>query len=108
MKLLFSVIAEYEIIVERALTPPPNTMALMELIKFVRTSSDVTLKSLELRLLDVIEHIVFLSDYWLLTENEISNNSTAFQLYHRMPQIFEDNRLVVESKTQEYQDALKG
>ncbi|KYQ53326.1 Dynein heavy chain 7, axonemal [Trachymyrmex zeteki] len=101
-------IAEYEAISERILTPPPNTAVLMELINFVRTTSDVTLKSLELRLLDVIEHIAFLSDYWLLTESEISNNSVAFQWYHRMPQIFEDNRVIVENKTQEYQDALKG
>ncbi|XP_077275021.1 dynein heavy chain at 36C [Temnothorax americanus] len=102
-----SIIAEYEAISERVLTPPPNTAALMELIKFVRTTSDVTLKSLELGLLDVIEHIAFLSDYWLLTESEISNNSVAFQWYHRMPQIFEDNRVIIENKTQEYQDALK-
>ena len=80
----------------------------MELIKFVRITSDVTLKNLELRLLDVIEHITFLSDYWLLTESEISNNNVAFQWYHRMSQILEDNRVIVENKTQEYQDALKG
>lgn len=103
-----SVLAEYEAIAERALTPPPNTAALMKLIKFVQTTSDVTLKSLELRLLDVIEHIAFLSDYWLLTESEISNNSTAFQWYHRMPQILDDSRLIIENKTQEYQDALRG
>ncbi|EZA62718.1 Dynein heavy chain 7, axonemal [Ooceraea biroi] len=102
-----NVTAEYEAIAERVLTPPPNTAALMELIKFVRTTSDVTLKSLELRLLDVIEHIAFLSDYWLLTESEISNNNVAFQWYHRMPQIFEDNRMIIENKTQEYQDALR-
>ncbi|KYN44278.1 Dynein heavy chain 7, axonemal [Trachymyrmex septentrionalis] len=100
-------IAEYEAISERVLTPPPNTAALMELIKFVRITSDVTLKNLELRLLDVIEHITFLSDYWLLTESEISNNNVAFQWYHRMSQILEDNRVIVENKTQEYQDALK-
>ncbi|EGI62283.1 Dynein heavy chain 12, axonemal [Acromyrmex echinatior] len=98
--------AEYEAISERILTPPPNTAALMELIKFVRTS-DVTLKNLELRLLDVLEHIAFLSDYWLLTESEISNNNVVFQWYHRMPQIFEDNRVIMENKMQEYQDALK-
>ncbi|XP_028047400.2 dynein heavy chain 7, axonemal [Monomorium pharaonis] len=101
------VIAEYEAISERVLTPPPNTAALMELIKFVQTTSDVTLKSLQLRLLDVIEHVAFLSDYWLLTESEISNNSVAFQWYHRMPQIFEDNRVIIENKTREYQNALK-
>ncbi|KYM93367.1 Dynein heavy chain 7, axonemal [Cyphomyrmex costatus] len=103
-----NVTAEYEAISERVLTPPPNTAALMELIKFVRTTSDVTLKSLERRLLDVIDHIAFLSDYWLLTESEMSNNSVAFQWYHRIPQIFEDSRVIIENKTQEYQDALKG
>lgn len=105
---LYSVTAEYEAISERVLTPPPNTAALMELIKFVRTTRDVTLKSLELRLLDVIQHIAFLSDYWLLTESEISNNSEAFQWYHRMSQILEDNRVIIENKTQEFQNALKG
>lgn len=80
----------------------------MELIKFVRTSSDVTLKSLELRLLDVIEHVAFLSDYWLLTQSEIANNDVAFQWYHRMPQVLEDNRMIIESKTHEFQEALKG
>ncbi|XP_025270954.1 dynein heavy chain 7, axonemal [Camponotus floridanus] len=102
-----NIIAEYEAISERALTPPPNTAALMELIKFIRITNDVTIKKLELKLLNVIEHIMFLSDYWLLTENEIRNNSTAFQWYHKIPQIFEDNRIMVENKTQEYQDALK-
>lgn len=107
-KLESSVTAEYEAIAKRALTPPPNTAALMELVKFVRTSSDVTLKSLELRLLDVIEHVAFLSDYWPLTDSEIANNSTAFQWYHQMPQVLENNRIIVENKTHEYQEALKG
>lgn len=103
-----SIIAEYEAISKRALTPPPNTAALMDLIKFIRITSDVTIKSLEHRLLNVTEHFVFLSDYWLLTESEINNNSMAFQWYHKIPQIFEDNRLIIENKTQEYQEALKG
>lgn len=80
----------------------------MELVKFARTISDVTMKSLELRLTDTIVHIVFLSDYWLLTDSEISINSRAFQLYHRMPQVFEDNRLIIETKTLEFQEALRG
>lgn len=103
-----SAIAEYEAIAERALSPPPNTAELMKLIKFVQTTSDVSLKSLELRLLDIIDHIAFLSDYWLLTENEISNNNTAFQWYHKMLQILEDSRMIIENKTREYQEALRG
>lgn len=80
----------------------------MELIKFIQITNDVTIKRLELKLLNVTEHILFLSDYWLLTESEIRNNSMAFQWYHKIPQIFEDNRVIVEKKTQEYQNALRG
>ncbi|EFN75889.1 Dynein heavy chain 7, axonemal [Harpegnathos saltator] len=101
------VVAEYEAIVQRALTPPLNTAALMELTRFARTISDVTMKSLELKLVDTIMHVVFLSDYWLLTDSEISINSRAFQLYHRMPQVFEDNRVIIETKTLEFQEALR-
>lgn len=100
--------AEYAAIVEQALTPPLNTAALMELIKFARTISDVTMRSLELRLMDTIVYVVFLSDYWLLTESEIGINNRAFQLYHRMPQVFEENRDIIESKTLEFQEALRG
>lgn len=80
----------------------------MELIKFVQITSDVTVKKLEFKLLNVMEHILFLSDYWLLTQSEIRNNSMAFQWYHKIPQIFENNRVIVEKKTLEFQNALRG
>ncbi|XP_050461697.1 dynein axonemal heavy chain 7-like [Cataglyphis hispanica] len=102
-----SVIEEYEAISKRALTPPPNTAALMELIKFIQITRDVTVKKLELKLLNVMEHILFLSDYRLFSQSEIKNNSMAFQWYHKMPQILEDNRVIIEKKTLEFQNALK-
>lgn len=80
----------------------------MELAKFAQTITDVTMKSLELRLMDTIVHIVFLSNYWLLTDSEISVNSRAFQLYHRMPEVFRENRVIIETKTLEFQEALRG
>ncbi|XP_015609892.1 dynein heavy chain 7, axonemal isoform X2 [Cephus cinctus] len=98
---------EYQAIANRALSQPPNTAALMELIEFMRNAEEITLKELENVLLHVLENIVFLSDYWLSTDAEIRVNNNAFQWYHRMPQILEDHRLIVENKTQDFQEALK-
>ncbi|KAL6424718.1 hypothetical protein ACFW04_009996 [Cataglyphis niger] len=79
----------------------------MELIKFIQITNDVTAQKLELKLLNVMEHILFLSDYWLFSQKEIENNSTAFQWYHKLPQILESNRIIMEKKTLEFQNALK-
>jgi len=99
---------EYEAISKRVLTPPANTADLMELMTYVRTTSDVTLKRLELSLMDVIDHIALLSDYWLFSKNEIENNNVAFQWYHKIPKIFDKNQLLIDAKTLEFQNALKG
>jgi len=99
---------EYEAISKRVLTPPVNTASLMELMTYVRTTSDVTLKKAEFKLMDVIDHIALLSDYWLFTKSEMDNNNVVFQWYHKIPKIFEDNRLMMEAKTLEFQNALKG
>lgn len=99
---------EYEDIAERALTTPPNTAALMDLIKFMNVTIAVTLEKLENQLIDSINHILFLSDYWLLTESEISNNNVAFQWYHKMPEILEKNQALIQTKMVEYQHMLKG
>lgn len=68
---------------------------------------EFSLKQLESSLQDIIEIVEFLSDYWLLTEEEIETNNNAFQWYHKIPQILEDNRIIIENKTQDFQDALK-
>jgi len=108
LRLLSSATVEYEAISKRVLTPPVDTASLMELITYVRTASDITLKKLEFDLMDVIDHIALLSDYWLFTKSEMDNNNVAFQWYHRIPKIFQDNRLMIEVKTLEFQNALRG
>ncbi|KAH0950776.1 hypothetical protein HN011_006322 [Eciton burchellii] len=105
--LVTSATVEYEAISKRVLTPPVDTASLMELITYVRTASDITLKKLEFDLMDVIDHIALLSDYWLFTKSEMDNNNVAFQWYHRIPKIFQDNRLMIEVKTLEFQNALR-
>lgn len=80
----------------------------MDLVDFMRRAEDSSLKDLENRLREVLESIGFLSDYWLLADTEISVNNTAFHWYHRIPKILEDSRQIVEAKTQEFQETLKG
>lgn len=90
------------------LTPPANTIALMQLIDFVQNMEESTLEDLERKLSKILEYTIFLSEFRSPTESDIALNNTAFQHYHRMPQILEDNRLLIQTKTLEFQDALKG
>jgi hypothetical protein len=80
----------------------------MEMIDYMRNIEDFSLKNLEDKLREIIKNIIFLSEYWPLTDNEINNNNLAFQWYHKMPEILKNNKLTIENKTQEFQDALKG
>nr|XP_012148645.1 PREDICTED: dynein heavy chain 7, axonemal [Megachile rotundata] len=98
---------EYEAISERALSIPTNTASLMELKDFIRVAIEVSLKNLEIRLYDIVEHIIMLSNYRLLTDHEIKINNEAFQWYHKVPHILAENETIVANKTIEFQDALK-
>lgn len=104
----YSIIQEYKTITDNILSQPANTAVLMELIAYVRKIEDITLTNLEDELQTVMDHILLLSNYHLLTNEEINRNNTAFQWYHKIPEILEDNRLMVEIKMREFQDALKG
>lgn len=79
----------------------------MELIDYMKKVEGLFLKQLENKLQNIIEVLGVLSDYWILTEDEIRTNNVAFQWYHKIPQILEDNRIIIENKTQEFQDSLK-
>ena len=80
----------------------------MELIDYMKKVEDVKLKDLETNLREILDNIVFLSDYWLLTDEEIVSNNSAFQWYHKMPEILENCKIMIENKTKDFQDALKG
>lgn len=104
----YSIIEEYKTITDNILSQPANTSILMELIAYVRKIEDITLTNLEDKLQTIMDHILLLSNYYLLTNEEINRNNIAFQWYHKIPEILEDNRSMVESKIKEFQDALKG
>lgn len=80
----------------------------MELKSFIKTTIEVTLKNLEQKLYDIVEHILLLSNYRALEDNEIDINNAAFQWYHKIPEILEENESIVANKTVEFQEALRG
>ncbi|XP_076648121.1 dynein heavy chain at 36C [Halictus rubicundus] len=79
----------------------------MDLIAFIRRSVDGSLKQLEADLYDIIQHILLLSDYHILTGAEIHSNNVAFQWYHKIPDILAENETMVAMKTVEFQEALR-
>lgn len=74
----------------------------------MRRAEEVTIVQVEAKLRDIIDYIIFLSDYWILTTEEIQNNNKTFQWYNKMPSIFEDHKTMVEQKIVEFQESLKG
>lgn len=99
---------EYQVITDHAENFPQNTAALMEMIDYMKIAEEVTLKKQIIKLRDTLNSLLFLSDYWILTEQEMAMNNSAFQWYHRMPEIVENSKIMIENKTQEFQDALRG
>lgn len=69
---------EYESIADQALSTPPGTPELMQLINFVEKAKNELVFSLEERLKEVLQYIMFLSDYSLLTPVEIKTVNAAF------------------------------
>lgn len=104
----FRVTEQYQSISDRALSMPANTAELMELKSFIKITREVTLKTLEQTLYQIIEHILLLSDYRLLSDIEIITTNEAFQWYHKVPDILEENESIVAIKTLEFQQGLRG
>ncbi|XP_014203995.1 dynein heavy chain 7, axonemal [Copidosoma floridanum] len=104
---VLSVTKDYEAIAEHAENSPQNTAALMDLIDYIKKVEDLVLKKLEAKLYEIVENVIFLSDYWLLTDEEIGNNNTAFHWYHKMPEVLDRNAVIVENKTEEFQELLR-
>lgn len=99
---------QYQMISDRALSTPNNTAELIVLKNFIKMILEVTLKNLEDKLREIIDHILILSNYHCITDNEIYINNITFQWYHKIPQILEENESIVGHKTLEFQQALRG
>ncbi|XP_076618005.1 dynein axonemal heavy chain 7 isoform X2 [Colletes latitarsis] len=97
----------YQHIVDRALSVPMNTMELMELGEFIRTTETETAFQLENRLTEIIKYIIFLSDYSVFTPVELKTNNFAFQWYHKLSEVFQQHKEIIASKSGEYQKSLR-
>lgn len=98
---------DYEAIAEKALTTPSNTEQLMELKKYIANVESDVIFRMEKRLMDSKERLTFLSDYASFSPQEIRLNGSVFMWHGRMPAIFEEHKLIVSEKRQQYEDALK-
>lgn len=98
---------EYLAISERALTVPMDTAELMAAKAYVLKTDNKTLPDMEDRLRLNLDHILWLTDYVLYTPLEIKQNSTTFQWYLEMPNVFKQSREIHAEKTIEYQELLR-
>ncbi|CAH1790213.1 unnamed protein product [Owenia fusiformis] len=98
---------EYEAIAEKALTTPPTTEKLMELMAFIDNVEKVTIFQLEEQLVHAKDRLAFLVDYASFSPAEMRLNSNTFMWNGRMPAIFEEHRLIIGEKRNQYEEALK-
>ena len=98
---------EFQLISEKCLTTPTNTQNLMDLKLFVQKAENETVLDLEKRLMQARYRLEFLLDHCTFSPGEIRSNNQTFSWYDRLPQIFEEHKLIVADKTVQFQDALK-
>ncbi|XP_064598423.1 dynein axonemal heavy chain 7-like [Liolophura sinensis] len=99
--------ADYELIAEKALTTPANTNQLMELKEYIEKVESDTIFKMERRLIEAKDRLKFLADHATFSPVEVRQNSSVFMWHHRMPAIFEEHKLIVNEKRNQYEDALK-
>ncbi|XP_067686354.1 dynein axonemal heavy chain 7-like [Haliotis asinina] len=98
---------DYEQIAEKALTTPANTDELMKLKQFIEKVESDTIFVMEKRLMESKDRLAFLSDYAQFNPAEIRVNAQVFMWHGRMPAVFEEHKLIVSEKRNQYEDALK-
>ncbi|XP_030642423.1 dynein heavy chain 7, axonemal [Chanos chanos] len=98
---------EFNEIAEKALRTPPNTKELMELKAYLEKVETQEMPKLELKLHESKTRLCFLVDHFQFSSSDVRMNMEVFQLYMRMPSIFEDHRQLMKSVTEQYQDGLK-
>lgn len=99
---------EYQAIAEKLLTVPANTAELMDLIAYAKEVDTKILPSMEERLAnEVMAYFLFIIDHIDLSGVELKQNNTTFQWYLKMHKILDENRILVDAKTLEYQKSLE-
>lgn len=89
------------------MTTPANTEELMQLKQFIEKVESDTIFVMEKRLMESKDRLAFLSDYAQFNPAEIRVNAQVFMWHGRMPAVFEEHKLIVSEKRNQYEDALK-
>jgi hypothetical protein len=79
----------------------------MELKAYVQKAENETLLELEKRLMQARYRLEFLLDHCSLAPSEIRSNNDTFSWIDRLPNIFEEHKLIASDKTLQFQEALK-
>ncbi|XP_035161068.1 dynein axonemal heavy chain 7 isoform X5 [Callithrix jacchus] len=98
---------EFERIAEKALSTPLNTAELMEMKAYIQKVEVTDMIELEHKLVDSKNCLAFLIEYVNFSQADMRLNSSVFQWYGRMGEIFEEHRKIIKEKTKQYQECLK-
>ncbi|XP_041119882.1 dynein heavy chain 7, axonemal isoform X1 [Polyodon spathula] len=98
---------DFEAIAEKALSTPPNTEKLMELKAYVKKVETQDMLEIEQKLVEAKDRLSFLVDCANFSPVDMRLNSSTFQWFMRLPEVFEEHRQIVKEKTDQYQDGLK-
>lgn len=79
----------------------------MDLKKAVETAETVTILELEKKLFQARIRLDFLLDVSTLSPPQIRSNNQTFSWWDRLPQVFEEHKVIATEKTTQFQEALK-
>lgn len=97
---------EFQEIKDALLKPPANTAELVRMKEYNLKLGTQTFFEMEDRLREVMNYILFVSDYIPLSSSQIKQNSVTFLWYRRINGILEENRDIIKEKTKVFQDFL--
>lgn len=98
----------YQSVSDKLLTEPTSTAELMDLIAYEKQVTEKILPFLEEQLRSqVMEYILYIMDHIEVSAVELKQNNQTFQWYLRMPKVLEENKVLVEKKTIEFQQTLQ-
>lgn len=99
--------SEYEEIFNKATTPPVDAPELILLIDYMAKVEKETLALLEKKLVQSKHRMSFLIDYISMSPDDLKLSLDTFSWSVRMPEIIEENKVMVAKKRVQFEEALK-
>lgn len=74
---------------------------------YVKKVETQDMLEIEQKLVEAKDRLSFLVDYANFSPVDMRLNSSTFQWFMRLPEVFEEHRQIIKEKTDQYQDGLK-